>query len=58
MNIKKMNALILPAVAMALILPSCKGNKGEQQGKQQSATAGNVRQIVLGQFMEGQSQYV
>ncbi|MDY5388642.1 MAG: efflux RND transporter periplasmic adaptor subunit [Muribaculaceae bacterium] len=34
MNIKKMNALILPAVAMALILPSCKGNKGEQQGQQ------------------------
>jgi membrane fusion protein (multidrug efflux system) len=34
MNIRKVNGLILPAVAIALILPSCKGNQEQQQQQQ------------------------
>lgn len=33
MNIRKFNGLILPTMAIAMILPSCKGNK-DQQGAQ------------------------
>lgn len=34
MNIKRLNGLVLPMVAIAMILPSCKG-KGDQQQQQQ-----------------------